>query len=248
MGDYGFRATNANTGSIQIDSTYANLLLIAKATTSSVAVYDSGDGSLISGISSVSFTFTSSKVPVVAFSCASYVAQADYGRVGGAGTTWTWTLIVAASAGASLTYYIFDTAQGRTPYYSGDYGLRVRDAAGNVTFDSRFPALALIDIYSGTAGSLLGSGLPSKSYSSGPTFALAALLPCFAFETASFTLGPGSFLNIETFSHVAVRMNGTALQGLKLATSKSTRTEASPIAGSATVAPWAFFVIDVTHL
>ena len=119
---YGLRTFTDNLIT-QIDGQYSNITFASKRTIS-----------LAAG-NTTSFTVTAAR-PLLAYRGTGWVSVL-YAKGNGNGT---WTIgiqnnTVTASAG---TIYVFDTVPNASQLDGSGYGLRVRDAAENVVFDSRY--------------------------------------------------------------------------------------------------------------
>lgn len=154
MADYGFRAING-VNEVQIDSTYRNLSLRSK-------------GTAFANLASahVNFKFAQIVVPdnqgMIAFRCpAPCVIASIY--PGGGGLVVNFLVYAQDGAVNPVYWYLFDQ-----PVYSslsGNYGMRIKDAAGNITHDSRMDYMKFTDFVSGTL-----SQLPTTSSGLAPQY------------------------------------------------------------------------------
>lgn len=130
----GFRA-RGDALNVQIDDSYFNFALSTSASVtlafaSGIAVYQS----------TITVTGTS---PIIAWSGAS--GPVTLISVSQSGSSWTFTL--ASNAAYTLRYFVFDVpANAGSP--ASAPGLRVRNAAGAVTFDSRLKYLRVAAVRS----------------------------------------------------------------------------------------------------
>jgi len=158
MADYGFRAVNPD-GTVQVDSQFRNLAFRA-----------SGSASLSS--SPVAFwRYGSAVVPngngrIIAWRC-NYPAALTHASTSGDNITLNFRSYTGPSnsAAPTLTWYLFDEPGAVSIPSNQFYGMIVRDAAGNKTYDSRIPYAKWVDQISGTS-----SGMPLAQNGSSPSF------------------------------------------------------------------------------
>lgn len=163
MADYGFRARNSLTGSIQIDQDYQNveLLEIRQIVTqpNPAPSFDPRNWHYLSGYSGFFLAFPDY---LYAFFAGS-VRVARRGFNPGRGTEY----VAEAPPGTIITCYIFGAP--RQEMIGSDYGLIVRNAAGEITFNSTRPYLNVAHIL---AGNDYFSPLPSVTLPAGRTYAV----------------------------------------------------------------------------
>jgi hypothetical protein len=158
---FGVKFVN-DAGTVQVDENYANLALRAKATVTTTTLAPVVGG----GTSYVDVVYTGGSTPMLALSCAALAAAP---QLTVSGTTFTWRVYVLGAVGTAVTYYVFDRPAASTE----THGVRVRDAAGSLTFDSGQKYLRVIDTVD-LAGS---GGVGTKQYPAGKAYAVAAVKP-----------------------------------------------------------------------
>lgn len=134
----GLRIRNAS-NVVQIDSNFQNLALRQQGSVVSAATPTGGTG----------WSWATITVPasgVVAYRCAAPCYILDSSPSGGTRTVTFWV----KGLSVTVAWYLFDTADlGQS--YGGTVGLRVRNPAGAVAFDSRMKYMRVIDQLSGGA-------------------------------------------------------------------------------------------------
>ncbi len=160
---YGFRVIN-DWGTVQIDDTYANLAL--KEVRQYTFQFDQGGTDYF-----LNFSFSGS-LPVFAFrSPDSHSVVAAIQQNGS-----TYTVQMRSDLGGPVWIYIFD--KPITP--TSGYGLRVRNANNEITFDSGYKYMRIEGFYSSANGN---QGLtPGKTY--------AVLQGCYFYSEAWITQEP----------------------------------------------------------
>jgi len=136
MADIGFRSRNPATGFIQIDSTYKNWTLRSKTTftLSDFSGYDYQGSILVNASANACIAWRSDQTAALVFKVGNQLTFRSFG-----GST---------TPPATITVYVFDEpAFGLST--GGNFGLRVRNAAGGVTFDSRLKYMRRLDELSG---------------------------------------------------------------------------------------------------
>lgn len=132
---YGFKVIN-DYGTVLIDDTFANLALMSSAvytTTPPASQYYGSD---------LIFSF-SAQFPVFAFRCET--ALATVVAVQQNGSAFTVSMRCDGPVGTPIKVYFFD----RPTVPTSGWGIRVRDAAGNITFDSGYSYMRIVGAYSG---------------------------------------------------------------------------------------------------
>lgn len=131
---FGIRVLN-DAGTIQIDDTYRNMALRTKTVTATTSYVP---GTQSSFASYVDVSFTDCDKPMFAVRCTARAASIAY--VTTSGSTQTARVVVEGndSVGTSVAVYHFDTP---LPLTTPHWGVRVKDAAGLVTFDSEYEYL-----------------------------------------------------------------------------------------------------------
>jgi len=133
---YGFEATN-NNNKVLISSETRNLHFLAKYSSPSV----SNSASAYGGFKELSYTITSTVIPVPFFT----MPTADYyGIVGVKNTTGNTWVVKMIKSGTGTTYpvlYVFVDARGVTS--SESYGMQVLQNDGSASFDSRKEPLVI---------------------------------------------------------------------------------------------------------
>lgn len=153
---YGFRVVNtANT--VQVDERFANLALSASGT-----VYVSGAYDLtVSGVTPL--------VAIVPTGNSSGRLSITRGRSNGDGT-FTFRLFTSWF-GLDVDYFVFD----KPATLGSGYGLRVFDASGNVTFDSRLKYMRVQELIIDQTSN--GDGMDwSRTFTSGRRYAVVTTL------------------------------------------------------------------------
>tara|TARA_R110000823_G_C15921359_1_gene498700 strand:+ start:420 stop:1340 length:921 start_codon:yes stop_codon:yes gene_type:complete len=133
---YGFEATN-NNNKVLISSETRNLHFLAKYSSPSV----SNSASAYGGFKELSYTITSTVIPVPFFT----MPTADYyGIIGVKNTTGNTWVVKMIKSGTNTTYpvlYVFVDARGVTS--SESYGMQVLQNDGSASFDSRKEPLVI---------------------------------------------------------------------------------------------------------
>lgn len=156
MADYGLRVVNGSV--VQIDGTYSNLALRAKG---SVACTLSGTGSMLYGSAGIPGT-----TGVLAFKSAWPAVLFNYFVSGGGRNAQFGAFTVGTPGTPVVDWYLFDDPRNFVPPANERYGLRVKNASGAVTYDSRFPYLRHIGFIKGDV-----SMLPNTDHASTPNMA-----------------------------------------------------------------------------
>lgn len=210
MANYGIRIINQATGSVQIDQNYRNreLVGIYDFVTQPNPVLDTtnpGQPAYLAGYSYFQLPAgMSSEVYFVGpyYVCRRGLSTLDNGN-------YSNIYVADAPAGTSITGYVFSDP---TEAVSGGWGLRVLDAAGNVTFNSNYWCLNLADI---VTGSNYSTSMPGKALPAGRTYAVRPLQWSGRLSMKEDRRWlPGSSLmvyDIEEYG-LMMRMNGSALQ------------------------------------
>jgi len=192
MADYGWRVSNPGTNLIQVDSSYKNLALRAKYTVAFPA------GSMPFRRAELSIPMSPNGV--IAWRCdqpAAYVY-----RSGNTCVFWS----PGGFPPGTLTVYVFDEPQ-YSPLY-GNYGVRSKDAAWGVTFDSRYKYMKLQDLYQ---GSIIGAPVNetfSRTYARLPAIVQGNL----AYVHAWLQIGvspPFQYIETMTMQYVSTPGAGT---------------------------------------
>ncbi|WP_321866768.1 hypothetical protein [Paraburkholderia tropica] len=160
---YGFKVIG-DSGSIQIDDTYANLAVIGSGTVSLSNGWGSNNMAWYGDVSVDVGDSTS--YPLIGWNGgngSSYVVCLGHTI---SGTVHTWRLLTINSNGTLsgegpmvINWYVF----GRPTVSSNGYGLRVRDANGRVTFDSGNHYMTVIGAINTTWNALANAGAVSTS-------------------------------------------------------------------------------------
>lgn len=175
MADYGFRAINPLTGSVQIDQNYKNLRLLQKNTHTSVSsnipfLPDGSVGKNYYKAGSSVFTNADNSTEVDAlmlWSSTAYIGSRGRGfRNANAQMT---EHPASVAPGATATRYAFTPVPDALPP-EHDHGLVVYDALSRPTFSSSYMYLNIVDV---VAGSDYNAGLPTRTYPAGRTYACA---------------------------------------------------------------------------
>lgn len=167
---FGFLAIG-DSGAVQIDENYSNLLLRQKGT----AVTSLAIGNV--GCRYVDITFNNCVSPVVALQCFDANRQVTVVLVGRTGSDWTFRFISAiisgttTSASATINYFLFDTGLSAS---SAAFGLRVYKADGALSFDSGNLPLRVIDFAKISWGV---AGIPPTSETRDYSVGSAAFIP-----------------------------------------------------------------------
>lgn len=175
---YGIEVTNDH-GTVLIDDSYSNL-----------AVRHQGTLSAGAGLRTVSVPGLDQPVPAVRSTA--YAATAS--RQGSTGYIWS-------AGGAQVHWYVFDT-----PTSSGDYGLQVFNAAGQLTFDAYRKYARVRSVQ---------SGVGSQTYDSGRLYAVATLSPARRrrVETRPDPTPGSQLVFVDLFDEqVCARVNGATVQ------------------------------------
>lgn len=193
MADYGFRAVNPNSGLVQVDSTYKNYSLRYKQS----FTLSAGASGMYQG---------SISLPVSATACIAWrsTEAACFGWRSG-NQLYFRSFEDGGRPAATITVYVFDET-GNGELFPGAYGMRVRNAAGEVTFDSRMKYMRWIDQVSGHMSTLN----TTKSYAAG---VVPAVIQGNLYYTAEWIpVGVGTVVPyIEIFLVQTVRASGSSL-------------------------------------
>lgn len=143
MADYGLRVRN-NALVTQIDSTYRNLSFLSKG--AAVANVATGFPSWRS------VTFVVPYGPTCAFAWRSdFPAFLVSAEVSGSSATMVFLAYIVGGSAATINWYVF-ASPDVTGFPGGQaYGLRIKNAAGAKTFDSRNQYAKFLAAWSGTA-------------------------------------------------------------------------------------------------
>ncbi|MNX70682.1 hypothetical protein D3C86_1019530 [compost metagenome] len=159
MPDYGLRARNGM-NEIQVDSTFSNFSLKAKGVAVTNANWFHGNFRTVN-------VFVPFGTGVVAYRgdgpCCLYGLSPAPG-----GMYINFIAYVSRGAGmgdVTINWYLFDAPQSNLIPAGQNYGLRVKDAAGVVTFDGRIDYMRLHAVRSGSA-----LDIPSTSSGLAPTY------------------------------------------------------------------------------
>lgn len=145
----GARIRNDGGSLVQIDPSFECLGLKEAATTISVPSYTvPGGGGRTIGKTTISSAGCNE--PILALFCgASFVGVMSRSQ---SGSTFSWEIVTEA-AGASVTYWIFDTTDVAQIQFSLTKGLRIRNASNNrVIFDSRYKYMRILQVVNRTVG------------------------------------------------------------------------------------------------
>ncbi|WNO48538.1 hypothetical protein [Achromobacter phage ewik_TL4] len=156
MADYGFRARNG-VNEVQIDSSYRSFALrqrgIAYANANSIHV---------------NFKFATVVIPyslgMIAFRCARPCTLASITPSGG-NMVANFLVYTQGGVGEPVYWYLFDEPN-YGQMFSGNYAMRIKNAAGQITHDSRMDYLKFAGFNSGTLASL-----PTTSSGLNPNYA-----------------------------------------------------------------------------
>ncbi|GLV22019.1 hypothetical protein TomMM35A_18720 [Sphingobium sp. TomMM35A] len=211
---WGARVSNASTGSVQIDNSYRNLGLLSKFTITTNAAGYSGIGRVATFLVSM----PDDEAPVVGFSCSDDFAFFD--GVTRSGNDWTFRIGVGGTSGypdRTFTIYVFGRPQGSV---APGWGMRVRDASGRVTFDSRFKYMKVHSVLTGSYGTAnppgafngapYGDGnLPSLTMTAGRSYCVLCS------RTAHYVWNEGTGQGWEAYC-LGVKIAGSALSTANL--------------------------------
>lgn len=193
---FGARIRNdANT--LQIDETFRSMAYRFKATITTPSQNPSTDSG-----SDVTYDF-SAVSPIVAVSCAyPVVSRLTYVS----GSTWRMTMHTNGPIGTSITLFVFDTPSAP----SHQWGMKVMDAAGNVTFhdNHRYIRIAHFRDFPAITGvNYMPTSHGSDTLASGRTYAVAGI-------TSELCLGStiwycvGSLVSGNVIDYRSVGLNG----------------------------------------
>ncbi|MCH4582485.1 hypothetical protein [Achromobacter xylosoxidans] len=171
MADYGLRVRNLN-NEIQIGSDFRNV-----AVRSAGVLALTGQISWVNRVYGAALTLPVGATGLVAFRC-QYPAVIYGASVNGNDVTYYFRADTGGVAGASLYWYLLDEI-AKCPPPAGHYGMVVKDAAGNVTYDSRQRYARFVDSFRLTSGqtafypgsqiAVIQAIVPSNSVSTGFT-------------------------------------------------------------------------------
>ncbi|MFD0848209.1 hypothetical protein [Sphingosinicella xenopeptidilytica] len=179
---------------------------------------------------SISYTGSADSAPIVAIrpSLLSSIIGASRSS-----NTWTWTFNSALSIGATVPWWVFD----RPDPPAEDYGIKIFDAAGNVTYYTAQKPLRIRDVieYDGDAP----GGL---TYDTGRLYAGGFITGCG--QSNRIASGPGLF-TLRVFS-LGVRDTGAGT--IQVAHHQHSQGSPAPAPGAGVVDLWegALLVLDVT--
>lgn len=176
---FGIKIVNSNTGSIQIDENYRNLVLLTKASIVTANYVPDDNGLWSTGMASGFSAYQSTLVykPALAVLQTSYkFAKMAYGG-----------LAFKAPVGTAVgTLYGFGLIPADAS--QGGFGLKVLDASGAMTFHSDYKPLRVHAILQGADYT---SALPSISLPSGRQFAAGFMKWCGRYDMDKKSLLPG---------------------------------------------------------
>ena len=201
---YGFEATN-NNNKVLISSETRNLHFLAKYSSPSV----SNSASAYGGFKELSYTITSTVIPVPFFT----MPTADYyGIIGVKNTTGNTWVVKMIKSGTGTTYpvlYVFVDARGVTS--SESYGMQVLQNDGSASFDSRkeplvitggasvtHPSNPLSSSITGLSATQCGSGSSHSQHtpdveSSAVSIGSVSSTPIFHYSSLAQTQRSGTF-------------------------------------------------------
>ncbi|AJD82860.1 hypothetical protein AVV27_gp27 [Achromobacter phage 83-24] len=186
MADYGFRARNG-VNEVQLDSTYKNFSLLARgiAYATQAAIH-------------VNFKFATVVVPptigMVGFRCARPCTLASIYPSGG-NLVLSFLVHSPGVSGEPVYWYLFDE-----PVYGssmgGNYAMRLKNAAGQITHDSRMDYMKFSGFDSGTLTDLpttQSGGAPNYRFVTYPGTLPAVVqgITCSSQEEVPIGVGPG---------------------------------------------------------
>lgn len=178
----------------------------------------------------VTYNGSAESAPIVAISPSALSSIIGANR---SSNTWTWTFNSALSIGASAPWWVFD----RPDPPAEDFGIRILNAAGDVTYFTAQKPLRIRDViqYDGDAP----GGL---TYDSGRTYAGGYVTGLGKRDRVAS--GPGLFT--ERVFSVGVRDTGAGT--FQVAHHKHSQGSPAPAPGAGTLALWdgAILILDIT--
>lgn len=205
-----------NFGTVLIDETYKNLALRQKILTATAGALER-----------VTIPMSGMNEPMVALASERYVGVKSM-------RSDLASFLVQGRINGDVTAYIFDLPQSSGP----NQGLRVYNAAGELTFDSNNKYARVVDVYGGPATS---DWQPLRTYPSGRNYAVVQLKMAYRKEVVNN--GGGNYDITWTMS--AARVIGNTVQG-NMIPYKTDNVSAGSAPPSFTDLSAQFAVIDVT--
>jgi len=233
---YGLRVFG-DAGNVQLDETYRNFHLIGKGTASTNTSSTQGDSS------TGTVTVTGCTIPILAVRCSTHGVTYNVQSV--SGSTWTFRVFASGAGFATFEWFCFDMVS-QPP--SGKWGLRVFNSAGQVTFDSNFKPMRVVDFIKNfdLAGT---NGTPTnvtKTYTAGRSYT-AVTVRQGVYVNAFFTGLDFSRTEVFWFCGGAQAVADGVNVGRILTDHKTiTNTQPGSIATAAANAIVDFIVIDLT--
>ena len=225
---WGFRIRHPQSGAVIIDDKYSNLAFRQKVSLTTGAI-------VAGGASTVSFTYSSPTMPMVAITCSKPTTLWSVAR---SGNNWTFQFY-AQGASATITAYVFDDPAA----LGAGWGARIRSGA-TIRYDSRHKYARPVNRLAGS------SGAPNAAIAAGKTYAVAPGRFTGEFRSEVMPWEGGNWDQTVTTEAMGVSFSGNQI------TSALVQLFAASSSGSGTLPPaWLYqyptyewLVLDVTGL
>lgn len=213
-------------GGIQIDENFYNMTLLAKGTTPYNPVDANGD---VNWLIPFQFSVSGATTPIICFKTPKVVALATSVK---SGSTFTYTGNVFSSDAGSFSWYVFD----RMPNVSNHAGLNVYDASGNITFNSDYVPMKIVNLYKLPDGAITASTSSWYTNTSGRDIAACLTSP----RIGAFLSGGG--MTALYTEGVAADITGAGTASIGIGSIPGSHT------GAATTTGGYLMTVDVTGL